>query len=103
MTNTIYATQQAQRDHDEIMVNRAESDKHVTTFQVGRTYSARSVCDHNCIWSFEVTKRTAKFITLDHDGETMRVGVRAHDGEEWASPFGTFSMCPVIRAGREVC
>ncbi len=71
------------------------------TFQVGTTYSATSNCDSNCVWTFEVIKRTAKFITLrESDGDIRRVGVRAYDGEEWASPFGSYSMAPVIRAGR---
>ena len=71
------------------------------TFRVGGTYSATSVCNHNRVWTFEVISRTAKFITIrESDGETFRVGVRSHDGEEWASPFGTYSMSPVIRAGR---
>ena len=71
------------------------------TFEVGKTYSARSACNYDCVWTFEVIKRTAKFITLHEEGgDTMRVGVRSHDGEEWASPFGTYSMSPVISAGR---
>lgn len=70
-------------------------------FQIGSTYSATSACDHTCVWNFKVVKRTAKFVTLrENSGETMRVGVREHDGEEWASPFGSYSMAPVIRAGR---
>lgn len=72
------------------------------TFQVGQTYTAASACNSECVWHFTVTKRTAKFVTLtERSGETMRVGVRAWDGEEWASPFGTYSMAPVIRAGRQ--
>lgn len=69
-----------------------QSTIETTAFQVGETYSATSACDSNCVWTFEVVARTAKFITLREDsGETMRVGVRAHDGEEWASPFGSFT------------
>lgn len=70
------------------------------SFEVGSTYQARSACDSDCIWTLEVISRTAKFVTLkDVDtGATMRVGVRSHDGEEWASLFGSFSMAPVIRA-----
>lgn len=72
-----------------------------SAFQVGQTVQARSACDSDCVWTFTVTARTAKFVTLqDVDtGDTMRVGVRSHDGEEWASPFGSFSMAPVVRAG----
>lgn len=71
------------------------------TFTTGQVVTATSACDSDCVWTFEVVARTAKFVTLrDVDnGDTMRVGVRCHDGEEWASPFGTFSMAPVVRAG----
>lgn len=71
------------------------------TFQVGQTLTARSAGDHNCIWRFEVIKRTAKFVTLlrdnGHDGETLRVGIKTDDLGEWALPFGTYSMAPVVR------
>jgi hypothetical protein len=72
------------------------------TFQVGQIVSANSACDYDCVWTFEVVSRTAKFITLRDQGtgNTMRVGVRVYDGEEWASPFGRYSMAPVVRAGR---
>ena len=73
------------------------------TFQVGELVSATSACDSNCVWTFEVTKRTAKFVTLKdlNTGETNRVGVKtdSFEGGEWALPFGTFSMAPVVRAG----
>lgn len=75
-----------------------------SAFQVGQTVQARSACDSDCVWTFTVLRRTAKFVTLqDVDTlDTMRVGVREHDGEEWASPFGSFSMAPVVRAGAPV-
>lgn len=70
-------------------------------FEVGQQVTARSAGDYDCIWTFTVTKRTKCFVTLTEDsGEVHRVGVREHDGEEWASPFGTYSMAPVVRAGR---
>lgn len=70
-------------------------------FQVGQTVSCRSAGDYNCIWTFEIVKRTAKFVTLRdvHNGDIMRVGVRNYDGEECASPFGSYSLAPVIFAG----
>ncbi len=80
------------------------------TFQVGATYEARSICDHNCVWSFRVIARTAKFVTLEADtyrnygnaANTKRVGVGVWDGVECASPLGTYSMSPTIRANRTV-
>jgi hypothetical protein len=74
------------------------------TFQVGTTYTTRSACDSDCIFRFTVIKRTAKFITVlrdnGADGELIRVGVKTDDRGEWALPFGSYSMAPVIRADR---
>ena len=77
-------------------------------FKVGNTYTARSACDYDTVYSWTVTARTAKFITLVEDygtrfeGETKRVGVKvsAENGIEWALPDGSYSMCPVIIADR---
>jgi len=70
------------------------------TFTTGTDYTCRSICDYDCVWTFTVTKRTAKFITIiGRDGETSRVGVKlGSDGNEYASPLGSFSMSPIIRA-----
>lgn len=71
------------------------------TFQEGQTVSCTSACDSECVWTFEIIRRSAKFITLQdlRTRETYRVGIRVHDDEEWASPFGSYSMAPVVRAG----
>lgn len=75
------------------------TDNNIIKFQPGLKYSARSVCDYNCIWTFTVIKRTAKFITIeDQYGETKRVGVKVWDTSETAYPLGNYSMCPVIDA-----
>lgn len=83
--------------------NRVVTDlaSSLIAFQVGSTYEARSACDYDCVWTFTVTARTARFITIvDRDRETRRVGVRVWNGVESASPLGTYSMAPVIRAER---
>jgi len=36
----------------------------MSTFVVGKTYTTRSVCDHDCIISATIVKRTAKTVTL---------------------------------------
>lgn len=77
----------------------------MTKFEVGKSYQARSAGDHDCIWTFTVTARTAKFVTLtEESGEVRRVGslVSGFDGGEWCKPFGTYSLCPVLRAERSV-
>lgn len=37
----------------------------MTQFQIGRTYSARSACDHNCIFAFTIIARTEKTVTFE--------------------------------------
>lgn len=71
------------------------------TFKVGSTYTARSAANYDCVWAFTVIKRTAKFVTLLEGADTMRVGVKTDRDGEWALPFGTYSMAPVIRANRD--
>lgn len=66
-------------------------------FEVGKTYMARSIGDHNCIFKFEVLARTAKRMTLREHGE-----IYERDGIEHCKPHGTYSMCAIIRADREV-
>lgn len=33
-------------------------------FEIGKTYTTRSVCDHDCVFTIEVIKRTDKTINL---------------------------------------
>lgn len=69
------------------------------TFETGQTYEARSMCDWDCIFRFEVISRTAKFVVFEMDrGDMYRVGVKVDEQGEWAMPFGRYSMAPVIRA-----
>jgi hypothetical protein len=44
-------------------------------FVIGQTYSARSICDYDTIYSFTIVARTAKMITFRQYGETRRRGV----------------------------
>jgi hypothetical protein len=70
-------------------------------FEVGKTYQTRSICDHDCIYSFKVLSRTAKFLMIEEHGETYRRGVYLYDGVEHCKPHGTYSMCAVISADRQ--
>lgn len=65
-------------------------------FQAGKTYTARSICDSNCIISVEVAKRTAKTLTTK-GGQRLRIAVR--DGVEYVKPWGSYSMAPIVCAG----
>lgn len=64
-------------------------------FEIGKSYTTRSICNHDCIYSITIASRTAKTIKTT-DGKTLRVG--EYEGAETVKPFGTYSMCPVIRA-----
>jgi hypothetical protein len=68
-------------------------------FKVGEQLSARSLCDYDCIFRFEVISRTAKFVTLKYFNDTKRVGIKVRNGREYCSPLGVYSMSPTITAG----
>lgn len=70
----------------------------IKAFKVGRTYSVRSICDYDCIFSFEVLKRSEKTITLKYHGKETRRTVRIVDGMEACDPHGRYSMSPVLYA-----
>jgi hypothetical protein len=70
-------------------------------FQIGSTYSSRSACDYDTVFSFTVIGRTKKFITVtDRHGQTRRVGVSIWNDVEQAMPHGRYSMAAVISADR---
>lgn len=72
-------------------------------FEVGKIYTARSICDHECIFSWVVRARTEKTVTLeDKHGEVTKRGVRSYDGVEVCSPMGRYSMSPTIYANRHI-
>lgn len=71
------------------------------TFEIGKTYTARSICDYDCVFAWTVVSRTAKRMVLeDKRGETRTVGIKVWGDCETAKPLGTYSMCPVINADR---
>jgi len=71
-------------------------------FKINTTYQMRSACDHNCIWTAKVIKRTAKFVTLEVSGEKelVRCGVFVYENVECCKPLGSYSMCPILRADK---
>lgn len=64
-------------------------------FEIGRTYSTRSVGDWDCILSLRVAARTAKTITTE-DGKVFRISII--NGVEGVMPHGRHSMAPRISA-----
>jgi len=78
------------------IINQAQQEPNMTkTFQTGKTYSTRSICDHNCIISVTIAKRTAKTVTATN-GKTFRINV--YDNNEQIWPWGKYSMSPIIDA-----
>ena len=71
-------------------------------FEIGREYSCRSVCNHDCVWTYTVVARTAKTITVT-DGEAVRKlriikDLSEYRGAESVYPEGKYSMCPILSA-----
>ena len=70
------------------------------TFEAGKTYQTRSICDSNCIISVTVVSRTAQFLKTLVGGKpkTLRVGSYQIDGAEFVKPWGSYSMAPIVTA-----
>lgn len=72
-------------------------------FEVGKTYSVRSICNHDCVWTYKVTARTSCTITLEDDrGNTAKFRISKkiseYRGAESVYPLGNYSMCPILSA-----
>ena len=72
----------------------------MTKFITGKTYSARSSCNYDAVWSFKVVKRTAKTLSLkdSRTGEvfTKRAKPSYCGSYETCLPLGSFSMAPIL-------
>ena len=68
-------------------------------FIPGRTYSTRSICDHNCIFEITVASRT-KCTIKTTDGKTLRIAKweTEYSKAETVFPMGRYSMAPAIAA-----
>ena len=71
-------------------------------FEVGGLYAMKSICDHNCVWRYIVTKRTAQTVTLTDGKETIccRIikRVSEYHNAETVYPLGQYSMAPSLTA-----
>ena len=77
-----------------------EDPQEIKRFKVSTKYGTSSVCDHNCIFKFTITKRTEKSIWF-FERDPKKVTRRKLDiweGEETFRPYGTYSMAPVLSA-----
>lgn len=75
-------------------------------FEIGKTYSMRSICDHECVWTYTVIKRTAQTVTITDGNEIKRFRINKQTSEyrnaETIYPLGRYSMCPSLSADNEV-
>lgn len=71
-------------------------------FEIGKTYTMRSICDHNCIWNYTVTARTAQTITVTDGEKTLKLRVikklSEYIGAEAVYPLGQYSLAPMLTA-----
>ena len=74
----------------------------MTRFEIGKEYSCRSICDHECVWTYKVIDRTEKTITITDGKEIKNLRIikalSEMDGRECVFPLGKYSMCPTLRA-----
>ena len=81
---------------------KAKEASKMKKFEIGKTYSTRSICDHECVWSYTVISRTEKTITVTDGRETKRLRIikdlSMYDNRETVRPLGSYSMCPLLRA-----
>jgi hypothetical protein len=84
--------------------NRAgrQEEKNMKTFEIGKTYTMRSACDHECVWSYTVTARTAQTITITDGKEIKRCRISKQTSQfrnaESIRPLGEYSMAPILSA-----
>ena len=71
-------------------------------FETGKTYSMRSICDHDCVWTYSVTARTSKTITYSvyEKVQFFRIIKAASEyrNAETVYPLGQYSMAPALTA-----
>ena len=78
----------------------------MTTFEVGKTYYTRSICDYDCVWRFKVVKRTKTTITIQEvdcdehpfDDQVKVRRIYVYSNCENVRPMGSYSMAPVLTA-----
>ena len=79
-------------------VDFLSKENSLVQFQVGKEYSTNSICDSNCWFTFEITKRTEKSVWIKDGKEIIRRLIYIWDGVESIKPHGTYSMAPILRA-----
>ncbi|NBH12781.1 hypothetical protein D3Z36_00920 [Lachnospiraceae bacterium] len=71
-------------------------------FEIGKEYSMSSVCDHNCVWTYTVTDRTAQTIEISDGTKSQKCRINKklseYSGCEVVFPLGRYSMAPILSA-----
>lgn len=100
MTYSELVKEAIRKAHEEAKAAAEATKNQVAQFEVGKTYYTRSICNHDCIFFVKVIKRTAKTVVVLKDGEEKRckIGLSWNGKEETITPWGVYSMCPVIGA-----
>ena len=62
--------------------------------KAGTKLTARSVCDHNCIFEAEVISATAKTIKVKCQGAIRRCKIHDYNGKRFIYALGRYSMAP---------
>jgi hypothetical protein len=70
----------------------------IAKFETGKTYSTRSICDSECIFSYEIIRRTAKSVWIKTMTGIERKKIDVYDNSEMIFPEGKYSMAPILRA-----
>lgn len=73
----------------------------MNTFEIGKEYYSRSICNHDCVFTIKITGRTAKTVSYEYMGESRRSKIRVDDSGEYIQP-DRYSMAPVFRAARKI-
>ena len=66
--------------------------------EAGQTLTARSVCDHDCIFTAQVIARKGNFATVKCLGQSKRMKIHNTGDGEFVFATGRYSMAPVFKA-----
>lgn len=69
----------------------------MNTIIPGQTLTARSIGDHECIYTLRILSRTAKRVTFEQDGKVAVTKVHANEEGEFLMPK-RYSMAPIYSA-----
>jgi len=67
----------------------------MTNFEINTKYSCRSICDHEAVFEFTITKRSIKSVWIGQDRFKI---FKDGEGKEFIFPQGKYSMCPILRS-----